>query len=108
MKSTFPVLWRFPPPSACTDILARLNSPCTRLATDAWKTFVEFGQDSAPLILIDGFFLDEDVAWGAPPGVVYRAEEWMVDWIIEKIGDCLTTTRKWAGKVDAETEDSSK
>ena len=27
MKSTLPVLWRFPPPSACTDILARLNSP---------------------------------------------------------------------------------
>ena len=40
MKSTLPVLWRFPPPSACTDILARLNSPCTRLATDARKTFV--------------------------------------------------------------------
>lgn len=35
MQSTFAMLRRFPPPSSGSDILAWLDGPCTRLATDA-------------------------------------------------------------------------
>lgn len=40
------------------------------------------------LILTDGFSPEEEAAWGQLPTTnmqVYRAEEWMVDWIIEKV-----------------------
>lgn len=66
------------------------------LGITGWKAFVELCQDHAPLILIDGFLPDEEAAWGGPPcscGGVYRAEEWMVDWIIEKIADFVANKR---------------
>lgn len=66
------------------------------LGIKGWKAFVELCQDHAPLILIDGFLPDEEAAWGEPPcscGGVYRAEEWMVDWIIEKIADFVANKR---------------
>ena len=75
-----------------------------------WKAFVELCQDPAPLILIDGFLPDEEAAWGAPPcswGGVCRAEEWMVDWIIEKIGEFLANERTWAGNSATKTERKS-
>ena len=80
------------------------------LGIAGWKAFVELCQDPAPLILIDGFLPDEEEAWGALPcscRVVCRAEEWMVDWIIEKIGDCVENKRAGAGKSTAEIEGTS-
>ena len=65
------------------------------LSEDAKKELVAGGIDfddfeiaNSPLILIDGFSPEEEEAWGMLLPIsmeVYRAEEWMRDWIVAKV-----------------------
>ena len=44
--------------------------------------------EEAVVILTDGFFAEEEEAWGLLPEAglqVYRTEEWMGDWIVAKV-----------------------
>ena len=48
----------------------------------------ELTKEDAVLILTDGFFAEEEEAWGLMPEAglqVYRTEEWMGDWIVAKV-----------------------
>lgn len=61
----------------------------------------ELTKDEVPLILIDGFLPEEEAAWGTLPcsiGPVYRAEEWMTDWIVEKVRNCIPNEMGIEGK----------
>ena len=57
----------------------------------------EFEIEEPPLILIDGFSPEEEQAWGLLPEFgmeVYRAEEWMSDWILTKVGKIIGSGEK--------------
>ena len=61
----------------------------------------ELTKDEVPLVLIDGFLPEEEAAWGTLPcsiGHVYRAEEWMTDWIVEKVWNCIPNEMGIEGK----------
>ena len=87
------------------EFLEEANRP---LSEEAIKELAADGIDSndfeikdPPLILIDGFSSEEEKTWGllAEIGMkVYRAEDWMGDWILAKVREILGS-RSWkAGK----------
>ena len=86
------------------DYLAELARP---LSADAIRELADegiicqdFEADEPPLILTDGFFREEDDTWGTLPEqglTVYRAEEWMADWIMDKAREIVEKSCPQAG-----------
>ena len=53
----------------------------------------EFATIEPPMILTDGILQEEEEAWGTLPTAgptVFRAEEWMDDWILNKAREIIT------------------
>lgn len=62
--------------------------------------YSELSRETAAVILTDGFSPEEEDGWGHLPATklqIFRAEEWMEDWIVEKVRSILENNVEIAG-----------